>query len=261
MSETSAAVAHRVGIVTYGERLHAWLLDLPGCITGARDLDELAKSMPLALAEHLGWLRSHGEDVGDSTEWDVVETVDGLALGATGGEWCFDADRGELASDELEMMIRRAGFARADLLASVEGVPDAVLDWVPPRSAFATFDAWAPEVRTIRDLVTHVLQLEVYYRDSLRDGAAAAIFEPVGDPTTERALTVERLRALTDDERSRVHHPVRAGRTTPEPWTVRKVLRRMIAHDRGHAAEILQRRTWLLLGVPNRTGQDGQAGG
>jgi hypothetical protein len=31
---------------------------------------------------------------------------------------------------------------------------------------------------------------------------------------------------------------------------VRKLARRIITHERGHAAEIMQRRTWILLGVP-----------
>jgi hypothetical protein len=45
---------------------------------------------------------------------------------------------------------------------------------------------------------------------------------------------------------------IRRGRNRSCRLTIRKVLRRLISHDRDHAAEILQRRTWLLLGVPKR---------
>jgi hypothetical protein len=31
---------------------------------------------------------------------------------------------------------------------------------------------------------------------------------------------------------------------------VRKLVRRIISHERAHTAEIEQRRTWLLAGVP-----------
>jgi hypothetical protein len=43
---------------------------------------------------------------------------------------------------------------------------------------------------------------------------------------------------------------VRPGRTVAEEWTVRKVARRIIAHERAHAAEVRQRLTWVLLGLP-----------
>ena len=129
-------------------------------------------------------------------------------------------------------------------------MPDAVLDWVPPLSSVAQFDAWAPEARTIRGIVQHVLQLETYYRAGLADGASTGIFERVGTPQEERERTVALLRSLDDEARSRVYRPVRPGRSTPEDWTVRKVLRRIISHERHHTAEIAQRRAWLLLGVP-----------
>jgi hypothetical protein len=236
--------------VTYAATLHAWVLDLPGAIAGARDIDGLGDVLPLTLAEHVGWLRSHGEHVASTGEWEISERIDGEALAATGGEFVFAYDRAPLTHDELEGLIRRMTWARDDLLAAIDPLPDAVLDWAPPKSAIASFDAWAPEVRTIREIVGHVLQLETYYRDGLRDGPAKGIFEPTGDPESERALTLDRLRALSDDDRSRAWMPVRPGRTAAEEWTARKVVRRIISHERGHAAEVRQRLTWVLLGPP-----------
>ena len=166
------------------------------------------------------------------------------------GTRCSSGSGRRWLDEELESLIRRLGYARAELLASIDGVADAVLDWEPPRSAFASFDAWAPEVRTIRGVARHVFQFEPYYRDGLRDGPAAGIYERVSDPATEHALTVERLRSLSAEERSRVWRPLRPGGSAPEEWTVRKVVRRMVSHDRAHAAEIMQRRSWVLLGVP-----------
>jgi hypothetical protein len=241
---------HTFGIVTYDGSVHAWALDLFGVVTWGRDVDELRAKMPLVLAEHLAWLRRHGEDAGDALDWEIAVTVDGTALAATGGEFCFDAERAPLSRDELERGIARMAFARADLLAEIDGMPDAVLDWEPPLSSVAHFDAWAPEARTIRGIVHHILQLETYYRAGLRDGTAAGIFERVAAPDEERARTVELLRSLDDDARSRVYRPVRPGRTAAEDWTARKVLRRIISHERHHAAEIAQRRAWLLVGVP-----------
>jgi hypothetical protein len=236
--------------VTYDGAVHAWALDLHGCIAGARDVDELRAWLPLVLADHLAWLRRHGDDAGDSLDWKIAETIDGRTLTATGGEFCFEAEREPLSRDELERGIARMAFARADLLAEVEGLPGPVLDWAPPLSALAHYDACAPEARTIRGIFEHVLQLEIYYRDGLRDGPSKGIFERPGRPDEERNRTIELLRSLDDAARRRSYYPVRPGRSAPEEWTVRKVLRRIISHERGHAAEVAQRHAWLHVGVP-----------
>jgi predicted RNase H-like HicB family nuclease len=241
---------HQVWLVTYGGYLHAWVLDLPGCVTGAHDMDELAQALPVVIAEHVAWLREHGEVVEERDGWEVAETVDGRRLDAIGGEFCFAGERVPLAPEELEGLIARMQHARADLLGSVEPLPDAVLDWEPPPFAVASVDAWAPEVRTIRAIIEHVLQLELYYRDGLHDRPAKGIFERVENADSERARTIELLRSLPDEERGRAYWPVRPSRTVAEEWSVRKVIRRIISHERAHTAEVQQRRTWLLLGVP-----------
>jgi len=239
---------HHVGLVMYESSLHAWVLDLPGCVTGGRDLDEAAEKLPLVLAEHVGWLRAHGEESEDSREWEVAEEVAGSTL--AGGDALFAAEREALSIEELEMLVRRMDHARSDLLSAIDGVPDTVLDWAPPTTAFVSFDAWAPGVRTIRDVAQHVFRFEIYYRDGLRNGQAAGIFEPVAEPARDRAQTVELLRSLSDAGRSQSYRPVRPGQSMPEEWTVRKVVRRVISHERAHTAEVVQRKSWVLLGTP-----------
>jgi hypothetical protein len=104
-------------------------------------------------------------------------------------------------------------------------------------------------VRTIRDVARHVLELEVYYRSGLRDGPAAGIFEPVGAPAEEHAARSAAART----GRGRTVTELLAGQTGAErarEWTVRKVLARLISHERVHTAEIWQRRAWVLLGAP-----------
>ena len=239
-----------IGLVQYESSVHAWTLDPPGAIVGGHDLAAVECQLPVVLAEHVAWLRTHGEAVESLDSWSVVETIDVRLPDVTGGEFCFKAERQPMSLADTETLIRRIEYARADLSDAYRALPDEILDWEPPLSSQRIVDAWAPEARTIRGVLEHVLQLEVYYRDGLRDGTAKGIFERVGDPADERKRTLEVLRALSDSERSRVYHPVRPGRLAGEEWTVRKFFRRVISHERAHAAEILQRRTWLLLGVP-----------
>jgi hypothetical protein len=113
-------------------------------------------------------------------------------------------------------------------------------------------DPWAPDIRTIRGILKHALQLEVFYREGLTDGHAAGIFERIGEAESEHVSTLNRLRAAMAGDPVRVYHPIRPalGRTAqlPDEWTVRKVIRRVVSHNRAHAAEIVQRRTWVVVG-------------
>lgn len=239
----------RLAVQTDGRSLLAWAVDLPGCVFGASNQAELDELAPVVFAEHVTWLRRHGIPAPDVAGWDVVETVDSRQFDATGGEFCFEFERQPVTAGELTDFERRLEAARADLLAVAADLPDALLDWRPPLPADAHIDPWSPEPRSIREMVRHVLQLEVYYRDGLGDGTGRDIFERISDPAEERQRTLAALRAAVADGPA-VYRVTRPGRDAPEEWSVRKVVRRILSHDRAHTAEIAQRLTWPLLGVP-----------
>ena len=251
---------HEVAIVAYERELLGWVMDLPGCVAAGRDRADLDLRLRLAIAEHLTWLRSHGEDAGDGTSgdetsgddtsWTAAQEVDAQARRPTGGDFLFELERGPLSSAGLEGMIARMRYAQADLLASARGLPGLLLDWEPPASAIGEPDPWSPEPRTIRQIAVHALQLDLFYRESLRDGPAPGIFERVRPPEEEFEATIALLRGLDDEGRFRVWRPVHPGSADAEEWTARKVVRRRISHLRAHTAEIAQRRTWVLLGAP-----------
>jgi len=245
-------MSHAVALVTHERDLLAWVLDLPGCVAFGPDRADLDRRLPLAIAEHLAWLRSHGEHPAEDLAWHAAVELDARTTPPPGGDYCFPPEKAPLDAAELEAMIARVHYAHAGLMAAFAFLPGQILDWEPPASAIGEPDPWAPEPRTIRQVTEHVLQLDLFYRESLRDGPAPGIFERVGPAEAEFALTIERLRGLSDEDRSRVWRPVHPTRTTPvvEEWTARKVIRRSLSHVRAHTAEILQRRTWLQLGVP-----------
>jgi hypothetical protein len=183
----------------------------------------------------------------------VVEDVVAAGTGAADGEFCFDDDMRALTNDELSDAFRLFECSRRDLLAVTRDLSDATLDWRPPPSAMARMDPWNPGVRTIREIVAEIASAEAYYRTALREGAAPPDDSPdeLCDPSLQRRRLIDALGALPADDRGRVFMPVRSRQTAPEHWTARKVVRRVIAHERFHTAEIRQRLTWILLGVPN----------
>lgn len=229
----------------------AWADAWPGLVAGGSMESELAERIPLSLAEHRAWLNGHGTDGPAGEAWHVSESIPNAETAALGGEFCFAADRLPLTGAELSRAMEHARFAMEDL-AHAADLPDVLLDWLPAGLKIEHADPWAPDVRTIRGILRHALQLEVYYRDGLRDGPAAGIFETVGTPRDEFELTRAAVERAAQ-EPGRIYAPARPGRNEPDQWTLRKVVRRLISHHRAHTAEILQRRTWVLLGVPEST--------
>jgi hypothetical protein len=197
--------------------------------------------LPVVVADHLAWLAGHGEDVDVSAPFDyeVVEETEAR------GEYVFDFDREPLSRDELETAIRHAGYAHGDLMAVLNGLPDVVLDWVPPASS-VKIDQIFPDVRSIRMMLEHLTTAEAnYFVASLAEERGEPVSVMLGDL---HASSSARLRALGDDALGRVFTSM--GRRGEMHWSARKVMRRMIIHLRFHTREIEQRRSWLTLGVP-----------
>ena len=64
---------------------------------------------------------------------EIVEEVDGAKAEGVEGEFVFEDDRRPLTDADIERVLRWMRYSRVDLLALIHGVPDAVLDWRPPR--------------------------------------------------------------------------------------------------------------------------------
>jgi hypothetical protein len=220
-----------------------WLIDLPGCRATAGSFEAMTALLPVVAGDHLAWFARHGEAVSASepAEFKVVEESERR------GEVAFDFDREAITRDELERGLNHAAYAHADFLAAFKGLPDSVLDWRPPASA-VKIDQVFPDVRSIRQMVEHCLITEGrYYFAAFSD-------QPAPDPERIPAAgelheaTAARLRAFSDEALGRLFKGT--GPRGETEWTVRKVVRRVVAHKRFHTREIEQRLCWLTLGVP-----------
>lgn len=245
---------YRVGLTkNIGSDVEAWVFDLPGCWTVAPDITGIGPLLPVVVAEHLAWLQRHGETVGDASriEVEVTEEVDTRRE----AEFCFAADHVPVTVEEIETAIRRMSFARRNLLDLLSELPDLVLDWRPPLSAAARVDSWAPQMRGIREILNHIASGDRYYRTALQDEPAPPEpQEEVFDLALQRQRAINRLRSLTAEDCARTFRPTGRRLSEAEEWTIRKVLRRYICHERFHTREIQQRLAWLVLGVPSLGG-------
>jgi hypothetical protein len=251
---SNRARVYRCGIAIREDGVDAVVFDLPGCQTQVANRDDAVAVLPVVIAEHLAWLDGHGQVTRDAFPFavEVVEEVDVPSLaGVADGEFLFADDLRPVSRGEVEEALLRLAFARRDLLAVVRGLPDAVLDWRPPSAALRT-DPWAPERRSIRDVLGHLAAADTYYAFNvgaappplLSDAARADLFG-------QRDRAVQRYRSLSEADLAARFEKRQPWQTRgAEHWTVRKALRRAIGHERFHCREVEQRLAWLLLGAP-----------
>ena len=220
--------------------VRAWVSALPGCFCEAAGEEEAMARLPAVVGEHLAWLRRHGEEVSNDNSYEV-EVVERVEAPPGRSEPVFATDRALTNEEDIDLAIRRMGYARADLLALVSSLPNSVMDWQP-----------APEKWSVRGILAHVASADGFYRTSLLED------QPERDPDEERfdlelqrERAIAHLRSLTAKQRAKVFHPNWAWRGNEhEEWTVRKALRRFIYHERFHTRDIEQTLAWLLTGGP-----------
>jgi len=224
-------------------RCLAHVLDLPGCVVRAPARAEALEGLPEAIRAHWAWLRRHGEDAppaGEPAEIEVAEEQAGGPFDPGDAAALFAPDRGPVSGEEMERYFRLMGHARADLLALVRDLPDAVLDW-PSTHTGAGLEQ--PSF-TLRRLLRHVGNAEEWYVSRLVSPETLPP-EWEGDEQLplfdflemERRTALARLRQLDEAQRCEVSYPTAWTEHPEEAWTARKALRRAVEHERQHTAQ------------------------
>lgn len=202
----------------------AWCLDFHGFATWASSEAEVLGGVPTKLAEYQRWLAEHGlacPKVGGDVQ--VVERV-------RGNEILFSWDYAPCGADEIDLTLRLLSASRSDLVKTIEVLPEAALDWDPPYQAFAEWATW----RSIRAILAHLANCEThYYLSAVGHESQLPPASPDGDWATflvaHREETVAFLRRLAaSPDRARVCFGDDGA------WSVRKVLRRLVWHERLH---------------------------
>jgi uncharacterized damage-inducible protein DinB/predicted RNase H-like HicB family nuclease len=219
-------------------RIMAHVLGLPGCITRAASRDEALHRLPDAICDYCAWLRRHGEPVlpedepigiaiaGESVGFGPFDPGSAAAL--------FSPDLAPVTPAEMERFFRLMGYARADLLALVSDLPADLLDWQPDPASWP-----------IRRVLRHIGNAEEWYVSRI---VPAETLPPEWEHdqelpileflAMERRTAVERLRWLTEAERSQVFYPQNWTDHPDEPWTARKVFRRFLEHELEHTGQV-----------------------
>lgn len=220
--------------------------DLPGLGYKAPSREAALALAPLRVAAELGWARLRtgpfGLAVPAGEDYEVAGEVTLDVPVATGDtEATFEPELAPLDDSYLAYCLAYLGASRETLQSLVARLPRDLLDWRP-----------AEGKRTIGEILGHVSDAEAFYLVRLEDPAPGRAAEPgaaagklwahyagrelgpVERLARTRELAVERLGRLTAADRERV------SRFDPhaETWTARKVLRRMVWHERYHTRQI-----------------------
>ena len=195
-----------------------YAIDFVGAYTRGESLEIAKAKMPDEIASYFRWL---GEDVSDSMEVVIAgEKGSDLAIKDADSDVLFESEKAPLTADEYEKLKALALKSAKDFLALYDSIPDKSATAIAERKTF-----YGQVPRTADEMYEHTKNVNEYYFAEIDVDAdnGGTIYEC-------RKRGFEALEAKPDF----LVNAVIEG-SYGEDWTLRKVLRRFIWHDRIHA--------------------------
>lgn len=200
-----------------GEDTLLYAVDFPGAFTRGANLEEAMAKMPNEIAAYSRWA---GTSCPDGEVKVVQNAACYLAIADADSDVLFDAEREPLTAMEYEVLKNLVLTSAADLLAMYRSFRDADATADPPRETF-----YGAVPRSARAMYEHTKNVNAYYF-----GEIGVTADNAGDI---HACRLAGLEALEEDE-TFLDSPAREG-SFGEWWSLRKVFRRFLWHDRIHA--------------------------
>jgi len=195
-----------------------YAIDYIGAYTRGESLEIAKAKMPQELASYLKW---SGEDAPDDIEVVIVEEkASELAINDADSDVLFESEKAPLTADEYEKLKEFALKSAKDFITLYESIPNRSTTVIPERK---TFYGQAP--RTADEMYEHTKNVNEYYFAEINVDA-----DNIGNMYECRRRGFEALEANT----AFLQNTAIEG-SYGEEWSLRKVLRRFIWHDRIHA--------------------------
>ena len=211
----------------------AFVPDCPGCWVFGRTKERAIEKVRIAIIEWSEWLKKHGEsisDISNKVEIEVTEMlhVDYNPVEAGKPEPLFWSEVLPVQRDDIERTVQLMGYSRKDLLDLLPNISDECLDWKPPGKP-----------RTIRNCLKHIAYVEPWYINRLN----IEVPEDYPDDVIEllnytRNIVIECLKKFPKRKMRGIFQPKKNRNPVCDLWTARKVLRRLVDHERLHTKYI-----------------------
>ena len=195
-----------------------YAVDYIGAYTRGESLEIAKAKMPGEIVSYLKWL---GEDTSDNIEVVITQEKDSeLAIKDADSDVLFESEKAPLAADEYEKLKALALKSAKDFLSLYESIPDKSATAIAERKTF-----YGQVPRTADEMYVHTKNVNEYYFAEIEVDAdnGGTIYEC-------RKRGFEALEKKPDF----LQNAVIEG-SYGEDWSLRKVLRRFIWHDRIHA--------------------------
>lgn len=216
--------------------------DLPGAFTRGPSREDALKKMG---REAAGYLRWQGALPQEALEPEIVqEKASELQIRDADSDVLFETEKQPLTLAEYEQLKAMALKSAGDFLTLYRAVPDKNVSCLPQRRTF-----YGPAPRTAREMYEHTKNVNEYY------------FGEIGVDADKEGTILEcreRGFARLEQQPDFLTKGVICG-SYDEEWSVRKVLRRFIWHDRIHAKAMYRMavKTFGEGAVPDVFGFDG----
>ena len=195
-----------------------YAIDYIGAYTRGESLEIAKAKMPGEILSYLKWL---GEDVTDSIEIIITQEKDSdLAIKDADSDVLFESEKAPLTTDEYEKLKALALKSAKDFLALYESIPDKSATAIAERKTF-----YGNVPRSADEMYEHTKSVNEYYFAEIDVDA-----DNSGNIYECRKRGFEILETKPDC----LNNSVIEG-SYGEDWSLRKVLRRFIWHDRIHA--------------------------
>lgn len=201
-----------------GEDTILYAENFTGAYARGASLDEALKKLPGEVRAYLAWRRQPCP--GALIAAVVQEKPSELTIRDADSDVLFEAERAPLTREEYRSLKALALQSAADFLALYEAVPDQEKSVLPPRKTF-----YGDVPRTAGEMYRHTKNVNAYY------------FGEIGiDADNEGTILECRQRgfAALEQRPDFLENRVWEG-SYGEEWSLRKVLRRFVWHDRIHA--------------------------
>ena len=195
-----------------------YAVDHIGAYTRGETLEAAIQKMPAEICAYRKW---RGEKADTVMEVTIVgEKSSELMIRDADSDVLFESERAPLTAEEYAKLKALALRSAQDFLALYESVPDKNAAAAPARKTF-----YGKVPRTAEEMYVHTKNVNTYYFSEIHVDA-----DNGGSIYACRKRGFEALESRPDYLQNAVFHG-----SYGEDWSLRKVLRRFIWHDRIHA--------------------------
>lgn len=207
-----------------------------GAYTRGRSLDAAAAKMAAEIAAYSAW---SGQSCEQKSEIDIIQEKDcDLQIADADSDVLFDSEKAPLSREEYEALKTLVLKSANDFHALYSSIPNKQESRLPQRKTF-----YGNVPRTAQEMYDHTKSVNTYY------------FAEIGIEADNEGTILEcrkRGFALLEQTAGFLDNPVLEG-SYNELWSLRKVMRRFLWHDRIHAKAMYRMavKTFGALGAKN----------